>query len=72
MSKREELLKETAHLIKTDVMDLIKLDGGETLAFLDFLFREITEDMDYTATEYAQLFAVGMTVIHPLEEEDME
>ena len=71
MSKREELLKETAHLVKADVMDLLKLDGGETLVFLDFLFREITENMDCTATEYAQLFAVGMNVIHSLEEEDM-
>ena len=45
---------------------------SKTLVFLDYLFREITEDMDCTATEYARLFAVGMNVIHSLEEEEEE
>ena len=68
----DEKLKAVAHLVKTDVIDKLKMDGGAKLTFLDYLFHELAEDEGLSATAYTVLFCAGMVGIHGNEDEEEE
>ena len=66
----DEKIKEVAHLVKTEVIDRLNMNGGTKLTFLDYLFHELAEDEEISVIAYVALFAAGMIGIHSDEEEE--